>query len=212
MDKQQIVADLLSKGMSQVDAEAFADKLGAEPRADVDALRKGLADIAASNADKYRETEQLRMDLDAIKDGSSAVVDALVKGSDLLLNEHRSQNAVIADALGKVLDRLDALDVKLAAQGETLTKGTLNLSGDAPQRKSQVGLQPVKTPAEAANGGAQITAAEFATKANAKIAMLGDSQAERSQADMLRKGVSLIYSAGVDRNALAKQLGIEFEG
>lgn len=123
MDRDEILFQRLrASGVPETEADQIAK--GYAPRADAgdvdaDRLAKAMADLAAAQAAPSVSEEQMQKALTE----AGNVVDAVTRGADALLEEVRTQNAVLAKgvlALGAEVQRL--VDV-LGNQEGLLAKG-----------------------------------------------------------------------------------------
>ena len=202
---EALLKELVDGGLAEDKARDIATRhgIGDAPAADVDGLRKALEVVSQQQT---QEADQFKMDFDALKGNAEAVTDALCKSADALLQEHRSQNAVISTAMLRILDLLGVLDERQGSVDENLKKAIDLQNGQPLPRLSQQGLFDAVPRGGAAEAATGWLPSNFVPVAEAAyVAARGD----HGRQDALRKAISMANSGQrVDLDGFAKALNL----
>lgn len=141
LSESQIVEQLLAKGLDADEATALAKGFrGGDDSndVDVDRLTEAMEGIRKS-------FEHDSSDIDAVVQEANDIVDAVTKGADALLEEHRGQFDALSKALLLLTEEVKELRSSVGVGSETVRKSLVQT--EEPMRKS-IAVDEVPAPGE----------------------------------------------------------------
>ena len=216
MNESQMYDRLVTAGVAASEAEsivkAFAQ--GAAPAGqtddavDVDRLTKAMEGIR----DAFDAEPEPAADVDAAIQEATDIVDAVTKGADALLAEHREQFQALSKALTLLTEEGSELRTQVNANGETVVKslGTATEALNEPAMRKSIdaaSVEAVPTPGEVAIQN-DFHPQSLISKAIEEIR--GDATTDTRKSE-LRKAISLLES-GMAPSSVAATYSLNAQG
>jgi len=214
MNESQMYDRLVTAGVAASEAESIVKAFGASQATtsdetetvDVDRLTKAMEGIR----DAFDAEPEPAADVDAAIQEASDIVDAVTKGADALLAEHRDQFQALSKALTLLTEEVSELRTQVAGNGETVVKSLTVATEALNEPVMRKSLDPNSVEAVPAPGEQSdfTTPSSLINKAIDEIR--GDSTSDTRKAE-LRKAISLLES-GMAPASVASTYSLSAQG